>query len=309
MARAHPINNDAGPAEEAERAAAIYRQQRRPAWVAAADVVAGQAALASGTVDERDRRAVGRAAALLRRRGVIAAAAEADLLAGRLALVAGRRRTAIAPLQRAAGDRRSGPALQRIGGAVAAALLAEVGGDRPAAARAARAGLGYLDDFRASTASIELGARVSGHGEELARIGLGAALAGRHAARVHEWLEAWRGRALVASGAGTRDPELADLLARLRHVIAERTLVLDDAAPLERQQATLEVAIRARARVTGRSGSAATGGTSLAGTRELLAAPGRVRGLRRRRVRGRRHERKATLHRLGDRSRRREMAT
>jgi hypothetical protein len=175
-------------------------------------------------------------------------------------------------LQRAADDRRSGPAAQRIGGAVAAALLAEVAGDRSRAARAARAGLTYLDEFRASTASIELGARVSGHGEELARIGLGAALASRRAGRVHDWLEAWRGRSLVASGTGTLDPELADLLARLRHVLAERAQVVDDAGILERQEASLEVAIRSRARVTGRAGSGATKAVPLAAVRELLGA-------------------------------------
>jgi hypothetical protein len=240
---------------------------------ATADVVEGHAALAGGAVDDRHRRAVGRAAALLRRRGVTAAAAEADLLAGRLALAEGRGRAAVGPLQRAADDGRSGPASQRIGGAVAAALLAELAGDRPRAARAARVGLTYLDNFRASTASIELGARVSGHGEELARIGLGAALAGRRPERVHDWLEAWRGRALVATGVGAGDETLADLLARLRHVIAERAQVLDDAATsaaLERHQATLEVAIRSRARVTGRLGSGASRPLSLRATRDLL---------------------------------------
>jgi tetratricopeptide (TPR) repeat protein len=271
LARAHLMRNDTAPARaEAELAADIYRRQHRPAWVATAEVVAGHAALAGGAVDEHDRRAVVRAAALLRRRGVTAAAAEADLLAGRLALAAGRTRAAVAPLQRAADDRRSGPALQRIGGAVAAALLAEVAGDRPRAVRAARAGLTYLDDFRASTASIELGARVSGHGEELARIGLGAALAAGRPGRVHDWLEVWRGRALVASGTGTLDPELTDLLARLRHVLAERGQVLDDAGVLERQEASLELAIRSRARVTGRTGSGATKAVSLGAARQLL---------------------------------------
>ncbi len=100
LARAHLMRNDAPAARaEADLAAAIYRQQHRPAWVATAEVVAGHAALASDAVDESDRRAVGRAATLLRRRGITAAAAEADLLAGRLALAAGRPRAAIAPLR------------------------------------------------------------------------------------------------------------------------------------------------------------------------------------------------------------------
>ncbi len=105
-----------------------------------------------------------------------------------------------------------------------------------------------------------------------ARIGLGVALAGGRPGRVHDWLEAWRGRALVASGTGAVDPELTDLLARLRHVLAERAKVVDDAGALERQEASLEVAIRSRARVTGRADSGATKAVSLAATRGLLGA-------------------------------------
>jgi len=115
---------------------------------------------------------------------------QASLLAGRVALGLGRRAAARRHLTDAGRGRRRGPAISRVAGWLAQALLAEAAADSRQLQTACRRGLAILDDYRWTLGASELRAQATAHGAEL------AAIAQRHAARTRQprLLLAWSER-------------------------------------------------------------------------------------------------------------------
>lgn len=237
---------------EAIEASQEFQRQRRPAWATLARLVALRGDWESGERSMSLLRRARRTHAALEAAGWAVAALEARLIAGRLALELGKTRVAHRELARAAAARRTGPADLRARAWHAEALLRLAGNDRRGAKAALRAGLRVLDRFQATLGATELRAHVSGHGEELAKLGLRLALQDRRASEVFSWAERWRSGALALRPARPPDDaELADELAQLRRTVAE----LDEAAlegrdtgPLLRRQVALEGRVRRRAR-------------------------------------------------------------
>ena len=138
-------------------------------------------------------------------------------------------------------------------------------GDQGRAERALQRGLRLLDDHRATFGSTELRAQASGHGAEMADLGLRLALERGRPATVLQWAERWR------AGVVWRRPvvsdELATELAALRTVRAEREAAAssgDDVASLLRREEQLELAVRRLSRRT--SGQKETSGPETSGS-------------------------------------------
>ena len=118
-------------------------------------------------------------------------------------------------------------------------------GEATKARRALDRGLRLLDDHRASLGSTELRAQASGHGSEMADLGIRLALDRARPADLLRWAERWRAGALwrrpVVPG------ELAAELAALRWVRAERAEAAaagGDVSALLRRESELEAAVR-----------------------------------------------------------------
>ena len=147
--------------------------------------------------------------------------------------------------------RRRGPALVRARAWYGEALALRALGDQGRAERALQRGLRLLDDHRATFGSTELRAQASGHGAEMADLGLRLALERGRPATVLQWAERWR------AGVVWRRPvvsaELAMELAALRAVRAEREAAAssgDDVASLLRREEQLELTVRRLSRRT-----------------------------------------------------------
>ena len=126
----------------------------------------------------------------------------------------------------------------------AAALLRLSQGDRRGANAAVAAGLRALEQHRLTLGATELRAHASGHGEELATLGLRLALESGSAARVLAAAERRRAAGLLLRPARPPDDAaLAAELAELRRVTADLDESLRDGRPepaLIRRQAQLE---------------------------------------------------------------------
>src|SRR5205085_658265 len=133
----------------------------------------------------------------------------------------------------------------------AAALLRLARGDRRGASAAVAAGLRALEAHRTTLGASELRAHASGHGEELATLGVRLAVESGSARRVLAAAERRRAASLLQRPARPPDePELAVDLEELRGVTAALDEALRDGRPrpdLARRQASLEQAIRRRA--------------------------------------------------------------
>lgn len=196
-------------------------------------------------------------AAELAASGLAADAVEAGVEAIELAAALGRVDAAATERVNVRAGRGRGPALLRArawyGEAVALAAL----GDVPKARQALDRGLRLLDDHRASLGSTELRAQASGHGAELAELGVRLAVERGRPADLLRWAERWRAGALwrrpVVPG------ELAAELAALRWARAERAeadAAGRDVAALLRRESELEATVR---RIT-RQAAGAEGG-------------------------------------------------
>ena len=123
----------------------------------------------------------------------------------------------------------------------AAALLRLSHGDRRGASAAVAAGLRALEQHRLTLGATELRAHASGHGEELATLGLRLAVESGSAARVLAAAERRRAAGLLLRPARPPDDEaLAAELAELRRVTADLDEALRDGHPdaaLARRQA------------------------------------------------------------------------
>ena len=204
-------------------------------------------------------------------------ALDARLIAGRAALELGRTRLARRQLELAARARRRGPVQVRTRAWHAAALLRLSHGDRRGASAAIAAGLRALEAHRMTLGASELRAHASGHGEELATLGLRLAVESGSAARVLAAAERRRAASLLQRPARPPDePELAADLEELRRVTAELDEALRDGHPrpdLARRQAALEQAIRRRAlRARGETRASAARDERLPSLRDVGAA-------------------------------------
>ena len=204
----------AAATQTAARAADRLRRQRRAPWVARAVLVAQQA---SGAPDPRVLRQV---AGVLDDAGLVHDAVEAHLAAGRAAAARDDRAGAVRSLTLAAARARRAPLLVRLSGRLALAERAVLQGE-PATSvvRSCRQGLDDLAAHRLALPSAELRALASGHGVELATVGLRALLPRASPARVLGWLELMRAAAI--GGASTAQAPQGDHLARLRALHAE----------------------------------------------------------------------------------------
>ncbi|MFN8111384.1 MAG: CHAT domain-containing protein [Thermoleophilia bacterium] len=144
----------------------------------------------------------------------------------------------------------------RLRARLAAALRAELLGNDPRAAAAARAGLDELELMRGAIPTAELRARASAHGTELAMLGLRSAVRANRAATVLDWMERGRQASGLVGAPNTADPAAAALLGELRDVMARQR----DAEPgspdlrrLFREQAQLEARVQRRLRTADRT--------------------------------------------------------
>ena len=178
-------------------------------------------------------------------------ALDARLIAGRAALELGRPRLARTQLELAAAQRDRGPVQVRTRAWHAAALLRLSHGDRRGASAAVAAGLRALEAHRTTLGATELRAHASGHGEELATLGLRLAVESGSAARVLAAAERRKAAGLLLRPARPPDDAaLANELAELRRVTAALDESLRDGRPdaaLTRRQTALENSVRRRA--------------------------------------------------------------
>ena len=235
-------------ARSAARAVELFRRQRRTAYRAQAEIVAGEIRLSDGLAAVGDVARVRRAAGVLERAGFLPETVDAHILVGRLAIAAGRPAVSRAAFERARDLAQSGPSLLRIKGCVAAAYLATTGDE---VRRAARHGLDELARFRSSLPTTELRALASGHGVELAELGLEAALATGRPAGTLEWIERGRLASALVSTPHGHDLEVEEGLANLREVVARQRGGGDDPdgrSRLRSEQARIETRIQRRMR-------------------------------------------------------------
>ncbi|MGH9156881.1 MAG: CHAT domain-containing protein, partial [Acidimicrobiales bacterium] len=185
-------------------------------------------------------------------RGLAGPALDARLLAARLALDLGRRETASAELRLAARARHRGPADLRARAWHAEALLRLSEGDRPGAGAALRAGMAVVDRFRSTLGATELRAGATGHGTQIAQLGVRLALEAERPDRALAWAERCRAATLLLKPA--RPPGRADAAGReadLRQVVRDlerAALAGRPTAAFLRRQGELEEAVRSTAR-------------------------------------------------------------
>jgi tetratricopeptide (TPR) repeat protein len=234
--------------DRARTAHRLFQIQENALGKAQAKLVVVQAQYAAGAPSWRLLAAASQAADLLAAK-CTTDAMQAHVLAGRVALDLGRRDDGERHLSAAARYRRRGPAMSRVTGWLAEALIAEAAGDARRLQIACRRGLEVLDEHRWSLGASELRAQATARGAEL------AALAQRHAGRTRQprrlltWSERWRATALavpaVRPPAGTGfNADLAALRqVTSRHEDARRQGV--PTASLEREMLRLEKAVRA----------------------------------------------------------------
>ncbi len=272
----------------ATRAATAFARQHRPAWAALARAAEARAAWLEATAAatptaaaspptatasstptaatpaspttarraalEAALGAAQRAVRSLEAAGWGAETLDARLIAGQAALELGRLRLARRELALAGAARHRGPVQAATRAWHAEALLRLSRDDRRGAAAAVAAGLRALEAHQATLGATELRAHASGHGEELATLGLRVAMESGSPARVLAAAERRRAAALLlAPVRPPDDAELAAELAELRRVSAALDEALRDGRhdpALQRRQAVLEASVRRRTRRT-----------------------------------------------------------
>ncbi|MGH3385431.1 MAG: CHAT domain-containing protein [Nocardioidaceae bacterium] len=278
-ARLALLMGDARTAEErAEDTVARLRSQRRADWRARAVLVAVEARLFRGEARRDDHAVAVRAATSLLRSGVPQVAADAYLAAGRVARTTGRTKLAVADWERAAELAPRVPVLARVKGHLARALAAHARSSDAELLAACRLGLTDLARHRAALPSTELRALASGHGAELAALGLGAVERSGSPAQVLAWMEHTRAAALSAvepDPVDGIDDELSGLRAVQTEVVRARRADRTALPALLKRQSEIEARIRHQT-WTGSSHDAATSSArfSVGALRERLA--GRV---------------------------------
>jgi tetratricopeptide (TPR) repeat protein len=199
---------------------------------------------------------------------------------GRIALALGRPAVARAELTQAAAARSRGTADLRARAWLATALLRVAEGDRRGAKRALTRGIAVVDEYRGTLGATELRAHASGHGIDLARLGVSLALDDGRPGEVLRWAERGRAGALRRPAVHPPDDEqLAADLAELRRLRTEaREAAMHGTPPPPAGQtrvAAVEKSVRNRTRRTadarGRDAWVAdTGRVDLAAVRAAL---------------------------------------
>jgi tetratricopeptide (TPR) repeat protein len=256
--------------DRAQAAYRLFRSQQSAWWQAHTGLVLAQAQYAAGPVSAPLLRAANRVAARLEALGS-GEATHAHLLAGRVALDLGRRHEADRHFIAAARGRRRGSAMSRASGWLSEALQAEAAAQPRRMLAACRRGLEVLDEHRFTLGASELRAQATAHGAEL------AALAQRHAARIHQprlllaWSERWRATALaVPAVRPPADAELSAGLTALRGVTTRLEQARRQGVPpvaLQSEQRRLESEVRA---ISLRARGTAHPGRSVVNIAELL---------------------------------------
>lgn len=254
-------------AAAATHASELFHRQRRFGYRAQADITGIDARVRSGTRSVTDLRRAERAAVALEQDGAHLEAVDAHLLIGRLAGALGRLDVASSHYELALAGSRAGGSLLRLKGCVAEALLARQAGDPNGIRRSARRGLNEVARYRSSLPSTELRALASGHGVELASMGLASTLGCGRPDRVLEWMERGRLASVLTDPPRARDATLDDLFGRLREVMEEQRPSGEDPERIGRlraEQARLEMRIERRMRTldpaAGEAGRIATVG-------------------------------------------------
>lgn len=258
-ARAYLLLGETGNAlRSARKAGNAFRRQGRSGWRALSDYVIARATL--------DRRltpidTLVDIAGELEEAGWVIPALELRLAWAVKALgQAGRgsRADAKAQLRMVSRGRRSGPAQVRAHGWHAEALMRLALGNRRGSLSALRAGLHALDREYANLGATDLRVHAASRAEEMATLGCRLAIEAGRPEQVLEWAERWRAGALrLRPVRPPPDHQLENLLEQLRHVTMGMTRAALDGEATEgflRQQATLEDAIRDRARHAAGSG-------------------------------------------------------
>ncbi len=253
-AHADLLAGDAAAARgQADRADAAFTRQHRPAWSALARAAAARAAWLEAEHDGDEARLEAALAAAQRALRTLdgVEALDARLIAGRAAIELGRPRLGRRQLELAAAARHRGPVQVRTRAWHAAALERLARDDRRGANAAIAAGLRALEAHRMTLGATELRAHASGHGEELAMLGLRLAVESGSAERVLAGAERLRAAGLLRRAARPPDDEeLAADLIELRNVTAALDESLRERRPdaeLMRRQAALEASVRRRA--------------------------------------------------------------
>ncbi len=253
LAEAALLDGDLATARAAaEQARRAFERQRRPSFLALARYTSVQVEWMSGNRSPAQLRAARRTADALAKAGWAVPAQHARLIAARLAIELEQLAVARAELDRASQARNRGPVELRSRAWHALALLRLADGNRRGAESALRAGMRALDRYRAALGASELRANASGHAAELAQLGLRLALQDGDPRRVLAWAERWRAGSLQPRLVRPpADEALAADLAALRRVaseLGEAALAGRDTARLLQRQASLEEAVRRRAR-------------------------------------------------------------
>lgn len=237
---------------QAEQAARALASQRRYVWLAVSRHALARAAWHEGERTPRLLAMTRNAASRLERAGFAVAALDCRLLAARLALDLGRKSTARRQLDLARRARRVGPADLRSRAWHAEALARLEEGNRRGAKAALLSGLRVLDRYRAALGASELRAHASGHGAELAELGLRLAHEDGDGRAVLAWVERWRAGSLdLRPVRPPGDRVLASDLAELRRVVHELGEAALAARPTDRllaRQRALEESVRRRTR-------------------------------------------------------------
>lgn len=244
----------AGAHDEARHHATLawraFTRQSRPAWAALARYASLRAAWMGGHRSPVAFRAATDTAAELEAAGLVSRAQHVRLLAGLIALAVGDIQEAQVQLGTVAADRTSGAADTRARAWHAEALLRHARGDSDAAEAALRAGLGAVARHRDELGATDRRALAAAEGQELAELGTRIALESGSPERVLAWAERRTAAGLpVSRRIADPDPELAEQLAHLRHLVNEVERLAatgDDVRPLFHRQAMLEKAISAR---------------------------------------------------------------
>ncbi|MCP3976434.1 MAG: CHAT domain-containing protein [bacterium] len=263
-AQAALLTNDAKTATETARAARdLMQEQGRRGWVAFADYLVMRARAIDDDLRADDLDAITRAVGALNEAGLRMEAVHAQLLAATIATEAGDYEACRNYLLAASEARTAGPVELRAQGWVAVARLRLLADDRKGAAAAARAGLRVLDDYQAALGGTMARLHVTGHGAELASIGLRLAEESGSPRRLFSWMELTRAGALRSQPATQgRDAALNSHLVMFREADEDlRRATLNGGATRgmmtrrqQLQERVRDVALRAAGTAAGRVG-------------------------------------------------------
>ena len=183
--------------------------------------------------------------------GLVAPGSNARLLAAEVSLGDGHVAEARAWLDSTAALSASLPLDVKVRQRLVRARISAAEGRRPAAFRAALAGVRLIDEHQATLGATEARAAVAGHAAELGQVGMGLAAATGRPRTLFDWMERTRAGSLRFPPARPpEEPDFAAALARLRRIEAMLRSGSESAeiAALHRERSHLEDEVRRRSR-------------------------------------------------------------